>query len=350
MMNSSSFGPIVEPRGVGKVRRAGRYGDTELVHVSPRERQVMRRLFGPETRNPKTGLPEHFLGELLGLGGMLGGGISEALGFGLGEAAQSALGNALIGGATGALAGGDLQSTLLGAGAGGLGGYFLPDTMNYLGDTDIGKYLGLGKEALGTLSSEPSEGLVNMAAKKAADYEGVTEPLLKAATSATAPKKEESFFQKYKNPLLAGGGALLLLSMLNQKKSGQQGPPAGFAPVSTTRAPINVSLPQRQYQGAGANPSTYGYGGEQSYYKYASGGRASGPGGPRDDLVPAMLSDGEHVIDTETVSLMGDGSNDRGHQQIERLKATVRKKKGDALRRGRIAPPAGALQSFMRRR
>ena len=43
-----------------KLRDAGRYGDSELVHVNPAERQVMRHMFGPETRNPHTGLPEHF--------------------------------------------------------------------------------------------------------------------------------------------------------------------------------------------------------------------------------------------------------------------------------------------------
>lgn len=41
------------------VRGAGRGGDTELVHVNPAEKQQMERMFGPPSRNPHTGLPEH---------------------------------------------------------------------------------------------------------------------------------------------------------------------------------------------------------------------------------------------------------------------------------------------------
>lgn len=43
-----------------KLQNAGRYGDSELIHVNPVEREAMRDMFGPETRNPQTGLPEHF--------------------------------------------------------------------------------------------------------------------------------------------------------------------------------------------------------------------------------------------------------------------------------------------------
>lgn len=38
---------------------------------------------------------------------------------------------------------------------------------------------------------------------------------------------------------------------------------------------------------------------------FASGGSVSGPGGPRDDVIPAWLSNGEHVIDAKTVNQFG---------------------------------------------
>lgn len=50
-----------------RLKRAGRYGDSELVHVNPIERQIMERQFGPATVNPDTGLPEHFLPFLMPL-------------------------------------------------------------------------------------------------------------------------------------------------------------------------------------------------------------------------------------------------------------------------------------------
>lgn len=42
-----------------RVRRAGRAGDSMLVHVNPREKREMDRMFGPASTNPHTGLPEH---------------------------------------------------------------------------------------------------------------------------------------------------------------------------------------------------------------------------------------------------------------------------------------------------
>lgn len=38
---------------------------------------------------------------------------------------------------------------------------------------------------------------------------------------------------------------------------------------------------------------------------FASGGQVAGPGGPRDDVIPAWLSNGEHVIDAKTVNQFG---------------------------------------------
>lgn len=46
------------------VRGAGRYGDDRLVHVNSEELGIMQGVFGKPTINPKTGLPEFFLGGL----------------------------------------------------------------------------------------------------------------------------------------------------------------------------------------------------------------------------------------------------------------------------------------------
>ncbi len=53
-------------RGAQDVRRAGRGGDSVLVHVNPEEKRHMDRVFGPASRNPHTGLPEHGLFSKLG--------------------------------------------------------------------------------------------------------------------------------------------------------------------------------------------------------------------------------------------------------------------------------------------
>jgi hypothetical protein len=46
------------------VREAGRYGDDRLVHMNTEELGIMQNMFGKPTINPKTGLPEFFLGKI----------------------------------------------------------------------------------------------------------------------------------------------------------------------------------------------------------------------------------------------------------------------------------------------
>jgi energy-converting hydrogenase Eha subunit B len=46
------------------IRQQGRYGDTMLAHISPREASILKELGGSGTINPYTGLPEFFLKKL----------------------------------------------------------------------------------------------------------------------------------------------------------------------------------------------------------------------------------------------------------------------------------------------
>jgi len=119
----------------------GRGGDTELVHMT---RPEVRRLeaTGLMSLNPRTGLPEYFLGGLknfakslmkprnlaaLAAGIMFGpaiyGAIGGAMGTGLfGTLATGALGGAAVGGLTGAIAGQDVPKSMLYGGVTGIGG------------------------------------------------------------------------------------------------------------------------------------------------------------------------------------------------------------------------------------
>ena len=45
--------------------------------------------------------------------------------------------------------------------------------------------------------------------------------------------------------------------------------------------------------------------------RYEGGGAVSGPGGPVDDKIPALLSDGEYVLPADTVKKIGVGRLDR---------------------------------------
>jgi hypothetical protein len=85
---------------------------------------------------------------------------------------------------------------------------------------------------------------------------------------------------------------------------------------------------------------------------YAKGGSkksryVAGPGSGRDDKIPALLSDGEYVIDAETLALLGDGSTKEGARRMDKFRAKIRKHKGRALSRGRISPNAKSPDKYM---
>jgi hypothetical protein len=82
----------------------------------------------------------------------------------------------------------------------------------------------------------------------------------------------------------------------------------------------------------------------------ARGGRnfaVNGPGTGRSDSIPAKLSDGEYVMDAETVALLGDGSSKAGAQRLDQMRVNIRKHKGQNLAKGRFSVNARAPERYM---
>ncbi len=121
-----------------RLQTGGRGGDTELVHVNRREKEMLRRMGGAGTINPNTGLREYkgksnnIVGAVLPvalsfiaptLGATVGGALNTTLGLGLGQTASNIIGSALVGAGAGAITGQNpVQSAVQGAMSGGLGG------------------------------------------------------------------------------------------------------------------------------------------------------------------------------------------------------------------------------------
>lgn len=83
--------------------------------------------------------------------------------------------------------------------------------------------------------------------------------------------------------------------------------------------------------------------------KFAKGGFAvRGIGSGRDDKIPARLSDGEYVIDAETVALLGDGSSDAGAKRLDAFRANIRKHKGKKLARGEFSVNAKKPEAYLK--
>jgi hypothetical protein len=102
---------------------------------------------------------------------------------------------------------------------------------------------------------------------------------------------------------------------------------------------------RRQWQG----PSSQNIGMPQAQ-GHASGGSEGplsqvsrhvvGPGDGTSDDIPARLANGEYVMDAQTVSMLGNGSNDAGAKKLDSWRQNIRKQKGKALAKGEMAPDA----------
>jgi len=107
-------------------------------------------------------------------------------------------------------------------------------------------------------------------------------------------------------------------------------------------APITTPIPNEP-----RGPSMY----VPDTTRFAKGGRAefavNGPGTGRSDDIPAVLSDGEYVIDAETVALLGDGSSKAGAKKLDELRVKVRKHKGKKLAKGRFSANAKKPEHYM---
>lgn len=73
----------------------------------------------------------------------------------------------------------------------------------------------------------------------------------------------------------------------------------------------------------------------------------SGGGSGRDDTVEALLSDGEYVMDAESVALLGDGSLDEGAARLDAMRENLRKHKGAAMAKGKFTPAAKAPEQYL---
>lgn len=78
-------------------------------------------------------------------------------------------------------------------------------------------------------------------------------------------------------------------------------------------------------------------------------GYVNGPGDGRDDVINARLSDGEYVIDAESVSMLGDGSNAAGAEMLDDMRKKLRMHKGKVLAKGEFSPDAKSPLEYMRR-
>ncbi len=326
----------------GQVQEASIGPDTKLIHVNQKEYDWLKSQFGPPVKNPKTGLDTFgFLDFLIPaaasvfLGPAVGGVVGSALG--LGSTAAGVVGGALAGAGGSALMGKNpLTGALIGGGT--------PVLSNALG-------LNLSGLSAGNL-------FAGSPAAPAVSPTSVGNGMGNISGVGSSGSALGGVFSAGDNPLLKAAPYLLMASSLagGQQKQG--------APVPIKDNQNKVPLSQVEFDREQTQPTVtpnYAYGPEQQFFRNnrlptlpppmaaAEGRYVKGGGTGTSDDIPAVLSDGEYVIDAQTVSMLGDGSSDAGAAQLDKMREEIRKHKGKHLAKGKFAPNAKGPLSYMKR-
>jgi hypothetical protein len=376
------------------VADAGVGGDTMVIHINKDEYKKLCQEWGEPTINPHTGMPQFtpfwkqswfapvaalatavaapYLAPVVG--GALG---LEAGATFLGANAANVATGALLGAGTGALTGGGKGAVL-----GGLLGGAAPVAMNAItgptglfgsgtttstGENVLPSWLG-GGETAAPHQAGPEVG-VPMPTPRPTGSElaglGGTEGSSWAQPAAQGSSGIMSTLTK--PSVLIPAGILGAMALSGGGGGSQQMPTiSSGAPASTdpnlTRRLDTTPLDRTRlagpidYYNYGMRPQAkeqrfYSDIGDQAPVQAAHGGPLShyvqGGGTGRSDSIPAKLSDGEYVVDAETVALLGDGSSKAGAQRLDQFRANIRKQKGKALAQGKFSPDARAPEQYL---
>ena len=383
------------------VRKAGREGDSVLIHANPEELEWLKQNFGPGAINPETGLmefkpfwkqkwfapvaavatmiaapyltpvvagllPAEMAGASLlgasvpsivtgaGLGATVGGitgGAKGALTGGLLGAAGPIASNAIFGpgGLTGALGIG--PSTDAVATTDAVGGV-ADATKNALGETvNPSKFV---DSATGQVPTPPiaDPGVRQYGLPTGVNVPGSGTTSVGSGLSNVLSGAGDSL--KSMAPLLLVGAALG--SGMGGKKaattdSSQEAKQAALQD-NNMQTPLTPATFNRKYTDQDIYEN-YGQGPEKKFFTdntitASMGHYVRGGGTGTSDSIPARLSDGEYVIDAQTVSMLGDGSSDAGAKRLDEMRAAIRKHKGKALAQGKFAPSAKGPLSYAR--
>ena len=361
-----------------KVAAAGRGGDTILAHINPMEADMLKRMGGRGTINPKTGLPEFgfwkSLGNIFKIGaqivgtvalsvmgvppifaGAISGGVTSLLS---GAKPADALKSALMGGLTAGIGAGISSSMAGGSFFDGISKGFVSGTA--IPGSDLFKQtFGMGDAAAGATPT------IDTAAAGARAPHALDAPLPgnPAAVGPTGPVVPPGVTPQVKTPdlfssatnwvknnpmtALLGGGALLLgmgqskedikpsltsgktgTDLLNEKPGTYGFNVANFSPRTPQSG--NPVFPTGGYivptTAIASTAPTPNFGqikypniGTAGIMSVKAGGAIHGPGTGTSDSIPARLSDGEFVMTAKAVRGAGKGDRMKGARKMYEL-------------------------------
>ena len=229
-----------------------------------------------------------------------------------------------------------------------------------------------GTEATGALGALGATGAAGTAGTTAAAGAAAAPQILEAASKGGGLTLEKMI--QYG---MLGMAAIPLLDYLKNDKDGKDNPQTAqeiYDKTLTDQQKKQMEMPLQDWdwdkinqdaQASGMDANTYmamnwnkfatGYYNKPQPVAKARGGAlsqiaylAKGAGTGRDDTINARLSDGEYVIDAETVALLGDGSTEAGAKRLDQMRAEIRRQKGKNLAKGKISPNAKSPLAYLK--
>jgi hypothetical protein len=172
----------------------------------------------------------------------------------------------------------------------------------------------------------------------------------------TAPKVDYYTFGKSVDPIT---------NLMNPRPAAQmQAPMAAQGGLGQQQLPsaVNQNIPQGMSQPMQPNVPQGSFGGMKSgglpavsnvpltrgRLDFRQGSAVHGEGDGQSDDIPAMLADGEYVIDAETVAQIGNGSTKAGAQALDKFRENIRGHKRSAPL-NKIPPKTKALTSYLKK-
>jgi hypothetical protein len=147
-------------------------------------------------------------------------------------------------------------------------------------------------------------------------------------------------------PPMMQGGMMPGRPMSPQNAQGMppQGAPQGMQ-QGRPQMPQRPRDPKTAYYQYGNPPvQAKAMGGLSQVHSMKIGGGADG----RSDDVNAVLSDGEYVMDAETVAMLGNGSSKAGAAKLDQMRSKLRQHKGKNLASGKISPNAKSPLAYLK--
>ena len=341
-----------------QIEAQGRGPDTSLAHISPDESAMLDYMQGGRRMNPVTGLAEYGLfgkilkavarvGATLGAGVISGfnpyvmaaanGAATKLTGGSWKQAGIGALTTGLTAGLAGpssfssnpftalkegALGSGTLGATAASTGANSLGQDVVTNQLTGMTPTSLGQ-LGnsisqsapsLLSQGVNYLKTTPGMLIAGGTALGALSGKGTpATPLPMPYQEPYDPKNVPSWMRRPSQQVAATQPMDFYQNNM---------PNVGMYADGGDVAPVGMGLPQSAAMPQLMSAAQWGY------VNARAGGRINGPGDGKSDDIPALLSNGEHVIDAATVSDLGNGDNDTGQKRIEELKQKIRSNAG----------------------